>query len=39
MTKQNDRDKEKNNRVTITAEQEAAIDPGLAYAQQYPVLD
>ena len=36
--KQNDRDKEKNNRVTITPEQEAAIDPGLAYARQYPVL-
>ena len=36
--KQNDRDKEKNNRVTITPEQEAAIAPGLAYAKQYPVL-
>jgi hypothetical protein len=36
--KQNERDKEKNESITITPEQEAAIEPGLAYAQQYPVL-
>jgi hypothetical protein len=36
--KQNERDKEKNESINITPEQEAAIEPGLAYAQQYPVL-
>jgi hypothetical protein len=32
------RDTKKNESITITPEQEAAIEPGLAYAQQYPVL-
>jgi len=36
--KQNERDEKKNESVKITPEQEAAIAPGLAYAQQYPLL-
>ena len=36
--KQNTIDENKNESVEITDEQKAAIAPGLAYAQQYPVL-
>jgi len=32
------RDTKKNESINITPEQEAAIEPGLAYAQQYPLL-
>lgn len=37
--KQNQRDKEKNESIKITDEQQAAIEPALNYAQQYPVLE